>query len=122
MISARNHIERKARMDQPHRARQFDFIGFNQNEFALDAAKLALFVACRKPAAIDHDAVDISGFDLAVESNRAAGLADARMQFGENFARLDMALVGVKKTLAKAPLQRRFDFADALRIKPPVTA
>src|ERR1700735_1413902 len=126
VIATRDHIERKAWMDQPHRTRQFNFVSLDQNKFALDAAKLALVLACREPAAIDHDAscitLDILRLELAVERDGATGLPNARMQFGQDLARLDMAFVGVKKSLAKTPLKRRFDLADALRVQPPVTA
>ena len=46
-------------MDQPHRARQFYLVGLDQDQLALDAAQLRLRIARGKPAAVDHEAVDV---------------------------------------------------------------
>src|SRR4029077_359255 len=107
-------------MDQPHRARQLDLAGLDQDDFALDAAKLALRVARGKSAAIDHDAVDIFGVRFAVEFDGAAGGGDARMQFGQDLPWLDMAFVGIEQALAEATLERGFDLAHTLRVEPAV--
>ncbi len=104
-------------MDQPHRARQFDLVGLDQDDFALDAAQAGLRVARRQSAAIDHDAVDIVRRRFAVEFDAAAGGGEARMQFRQHASRLDMALIGIEQTIAEAALQRRFEFAQAARIK-----
>ena len=42
---ARDDVERPARMDQPHRARQLDLVGLDDDHLALDAAQVR--AACR---------------------------------------------------------------------------
>ena len=73
-----------------------------------------------KPAAIDHDAVEIVGSHVAVELDGAAGGDDLRMQLRQHAARLDMAFVGKEQRLAKAPLQRRLEFGERRGVEPPV--
>src|SRR5581483_8537715 len=115
-LPARDHIKRKARMNEAHRARQLDLRRLNQDDLALDAAQLAIRSARGEPAAIDHDAFEFFGCDVAVESNRTAGGANPRMQFRQPPARLDMALVGIEQALAEPPGERGLELADALRI------
>src|SRR5271169_1563429 len=107
-------------MEQPHRARQFDLVGLDQDDLALDAAKLRLRIARGKAAAIDHDAVDVVRLRLAVEFDLAAGSRDARVQFRQNPPWLDMAFAGVKKSLAETALKRGLDLAQAVRVEPSI--
>ena len=79
-----------------------------------------LRVARGKAAAIDHDAVAVVGFDVAVEADRAAGFDEARMQLRQHAARLDMAFVGIKQAVAETAFQRGFDLGHRGGIEPPV--
>jgi hypothetical protein len=98
-------------MDQPHRARQLDLRCLDDDHLALDAAQLGLRVARRKPAAVDHDAVEVLGVRVAAEFDGAAGGFDAGMQLWEHAARLDMALVRIEQAVAETAIQRRFEVA-----------
>src|SRR6201987_283605 len=120
MILARDHIKRPTRMDQPHRPRQRHFISLDEDQFALDAAELRLVIAGGKPAAIDHETVDVIGRDIAVEHDGAAGGDDALMQLRQHAARLDMALARKEQSLAETSLQRWLERFEAGRIEPPV--
>ena len=55
LFVARDDIERPARMHQPHRARQRDLVGLDDDRLALDAAQSPVDVVARgKAAAIDR--------------------------------------------------------------------
>ena len=107
-------------MDQPHRAGQLDLVGLDQDQLALDAAQIGQMIARGEAAAIDHEAVEVVGRGLAVEADGAAGGDDARVQFRQHAARLDMAFVGEKQRVAKTAFQRGFEFGQRLRIEPPM--
>src|SRR2546429_9686487 len=89
-------------MDQAHRPRQFYLVGLDQDDLALDAAQAVLPVARKNSAAIDHDAIDIILCRIAVEFERAAGGREARVQFRQHAARLDMAFLGLEQATAEA--------------------
>ena len=79
-------------------------------------------VARGKPAAIDHDAVEVCSpaRDVAVEFDGAAGGDDARVQFRQHAARLDMAFVGKNSASRKRPSSDGSSSRKAARIEPPV--
>src|SRR5256885_10115993 len=103
-------------MDQSHRARQIDLVGFDDDHLALDAAQLRLAVSSAKAAAIDHDAFGIGRIDVAVKLYLAACREDARMQLRQHAPRLDMALVGIEQAFAETAFQGWFEFAQRLRL------
>src|ERR1700681_2414596 len=107
-------------MDQPHRTRQFDLVGLDDDHLALDAAKFWLGVARGKATAIDHDAVEFGRAGLAVEFYGAASRGKTRVQFRQHAARLDMAFAGIEQALAKTAFQRRFEFGHSLCVEPPM--
>ena len=82
--------------------------------------KLRLLVARAKAAAVDHDAVEVGGADVAGELDGAAGGADALVQLRQHAARLDMALGREEQRVAEAALQRRLELGKAGRIEPAV--
>ena len=61
-----------------------------------------------------------SALGVALEFDLAAGRGDARVQFRQHAPRLDMAFVGVKQPVAETAFQRRFEFAQTLRVEPDV--
>src|SRR5260370_20949329 len=107
-------------MDQAHRPRKLYLIGLDQDDLALDAAQACLRVARRKAAAIDHDAVDIILGRIAVEFEGAAGGAEARVQFRQHAARLDMAFIGIEQAIAEAALPPWVEFVQRPRLEPPM--
>src|SRR5438046_9605855 len=102
-------------MDQSHRARQIDLVGFDHDHLALDAAQLRLAVNSAKAAAIDHDAFGIGRIDVAVKLYLAACREDARMQLRQHAPRPDMALVGIEPAFPETDLQGWAELSPTLR-------
>ena len=93
VAGARHDVERPARMDQAHRARQRDLAGLDNDDLALHAAQVGAHVARGQPAAVDHGAVEILRLRRGVEFNSNTRGAQPLVQFGQRTARLDVAFI-----------------------------
>ena len=110
-------------MDQPHRARQLDLVGLDEDHLALDAAQTR--------ASVSRAARPRQSITMPSRSSGAGSLlkwmvppaATMRcVQFRQHAARLDMAFVGEKQRVAKTAFQRGFEFGQRARIEPLVAA
>src|SRR5690348_5659638 len=108
VVLARDHIKWPARMDQADRARELDLAGFDQDQFALHAAQLWLFVARAEAPTVDHDALNsiaIGRAKFTVELDGAARRDNALVQLWQHAARLDMAFAGKEQRVTEAALE-----------------
>ena len=110
MIRARHDVDRMARMDEPHGARQGDLRAAQHDHFAFHAAQVGQAVACGEPACVD-DPVGVIAFDLidAEPDRHIVHVRQHAVQRRERMARFEMRF--------RAEKQRRGEPAAEIRLQ-----
>ena len=119
--SGRGHdVERKARVEQPHRARQGDVGAAHHQHLALDAAQVRQAVAGGEAAAVEHGTGGLRRRDI--EPDRHAELVQPQGQGRQRRARVEMGLLGEEQPLREATGEVRLEPGDRGRVQAAVVA
>ncbi len=118
VVRARNDVERNARMQKTHRARQRHLARADAHHFAAHAAQLRKRFAGRPAAAIDNDVRVARRFAIDAKTDLAAFCAQAVGQRRQGDARIEMAFVGEEQALAETPREIRLQLRNARFVHP----